>query len=139
MSRPHPNQITHDIIGCAIKVHSKLGPGLLESAYEECLAYELIKLGYRVERQRPVPLVYEAVKLDCGFRADLVVNGIVVVELKCKEAFHPVDRAQLISHLRLLGLPIGLLINFHVTKLTGGVLRVVNDYVEKPETAEAAE
>lgn len=77
----------YDIIGAAIKVHRQLGPGLLESAYEACLAHELQLLGKRVERQKPVPLFYDGVKLDCGFRADLVVNGDVVVEIKCKEAF----------------------------------------------------
>jgi GxxExxY protein len=91
--------LTPEIIGAAIKIHRKLGPGLLESAYEACLAFELDKLGLRVERQKPVPLIYEAVKLDCGFRADLVVEGRVAVELKCKEALHPVDEAQLLSHL----------------------------------------
>ena len=97
--------LTTDIIGAAIRVHRKLGPGLLESAYEECLAYELETLGKRVERQKAVPLVYESVKLDCGFRADLVIEGQVIVELKCKEALHPVDEAQLLSHLRLLTSP----------------------------------
>ena len=106
--------ITGQIIGAAIKVHRKLGPGLLESAYEACLAYELEKLGLQVQRQKAVPLVYEMVKLECGFRADLVVDGRVVVEIKCKEVLHPVDQAQLLSHLRLLDLQVGLLINFHV-------------------------
>jgi len=92
--------ITPEIIGAAIKIHRKLGPGLLESAYEACLAYELEKLGFGVQRQKPVPLVYDMVKLECGFRADLVVDGRVVVEIKCKEAIHPVDQAQLLSHLR---------------------------------------
>ena len=79
---------TPEIIGAAIKIHRKLGPGLLESAYEACMAYEVQKLGLRVERQKPVPLIYETVKLDCGFRADLVVDGRVAVEMKCKEALH---------------------------------------------------
>ena len=121
---------THQIIGAAIKIHRKLGPGLLESAYEACLAFELDKLGLTVERQKPVPLFYEDVKLDCGFRADLVVNGVAVVELKCKEVLHPVDEAQLLSHLRLLNLPIGLLINFHVVLLRDGIKRFVNNYSE---------
>jgi GxxExxY protein len=112
MAVMNPNQITSDIIGAAMKVHRKLGPGLLESAYEACVEYELQKIGLQVERQKAVPLVYEMVKLECGFRADLVVEGLVAVELKCKEALHPVDEAQLLSHLRLLNLPIGLLINF---------------------------
>ncbi|HUJ95278.1 MAG TPA: GxxExxY protein [Terriglobales bacterium] len=88
------SDLTSQIIGAAIRIHRQLGPGLLESAYEACLAHELDKLGLRIERQKPVPLVYETVKLDCGFRADLVIEGRVVVELKCKEAIHPVDEAQ---------------------------------------------
>jgi GxxExxY protein len=126
---PSPD-LTREIIGAAIKVHRELGPGLLESAYEACLAYELQKLGMKVERQKPVPLVYENVKLDCGFRADLVVEGKVVVETKCKDALHPVDDAQLLSHIRLLNIPVGLLINFHVVVLRSGIRRLVNDYRE---------
>ena len=129
MRRP---DITSQIIGAAIKVHRKLGPGLLESAYEACLAYELGELGLRVQRQKAVPLVYEAVKLECGFRADLVIDGEVVVEIKCKEALHPVDQAQLLSHLRLLDLHLGLLINFHVVVLRDGIKRIVNNYQELP-------
>jgi GxxExxY protein len=125
--------LTPEVIGAAIKIHRKLGPGLLESAYEACLAYELEKLGLRVERQKPVPLVYETVKLECGFRADIVVEGRVVVELKCKEALHPVDEAQLLSHLRLLNIPVGLLINFHVVLLKDGIKRMVNNYREPGE------
>jgi GxxExxY protein len=125
--------LTPEIIGAAIKIHRKLGPGLLESAYEACLAYELEKLCLRVEKQKPVPLIYEAVKLDCGFRADLVVEGRVVVELKCKESLHPVDEAQLLSHLRLLNIPVGLLINFHVVLLKDGIKSMVNNYQEPPE------
>ena len=127
------SQLTHKIIGAAIKIHRKLGPGLLESAYEACLAHELQKLGMRVERQKPVPLFYEDVKLDCGFRADLIVDRMVAVELKCKEALHPVDEAQLLSHLRLLNLPLGLLINFHVMVLKDGVRRLANNYREPVE------
>ena len=125
-----PQNLTSEIIGAAIKIHRRLGPGLLESAYEACLAYELEKLGLRVERQKAVPLVYETVKLDCGFRADLVVEGKVVVECKGKEALHPVDEAQLLSHLRLLNIPAGLLINFHVVLLKDGIKRMVNNYQE---------
>jgi GxxExxY protein len=123
--------ITHDVIAAAITIHRKLCPGLLESVYESCLAYELEKPGFRVERQKPVPLIYEAIKLDCGFRADLVVDGKLVVELKCKECLHPVDEAQLLSHLRLLNLPIGLPINFHVVLLKDGIKRMVNNYREE--------
>jgi len=131
--------ITPQIIGAAIKVHRRLGPGLLESAYEACLAYELEQLGLRVERQKPVPLVYETVKLECGFRTDLVVQGWVVVEIKCKEALHPVDQAQLLSHLRLLDLPLGLLINFHVFRLKDGLKRMVNNYQEDRADDETGE
>lgn len=129
---PH-RDITPQIIGAAIKVHRRLGPGLLESAYEACLAYELEKLGFRVQRQKAVPLVYEKVKLDCGFRADLVVDGQVIIELKCKETIHPVDQAQLLSHLRLLNLQVGLLINFHVVMLKDGIKRMANHYQEAPD------
>jgi GxxExxY protein len=123
-------QLTDRIIGAAIKIHRRLGPGLLESAYESCLAYELDSQGLRVIRQKAVPLVYEQVKLDCGFRADLLVENRVVVELKCKEQIHPIDEVQLLSHLRLLGLQVGLLLNFHVVRLRDGIRRIVNDYRE---------
>jgi GxxExxY protein len=122
------NDITGAIITAAMKVHTALGPGLLESAYEACVAYELEKMGLRVERQKPIPLVYEEVKLDCGFRADLLVEGQVIAEIKAKEALHPIDQAQVLSHLRLLGLPVGLLINFHVLHLKDGIKRMVNGY-----------
>ena len=128
--------ITGQIIGAAIKVHRKLGPGVLESAYEACLAYELEKLGFHVNRQKAVPLIYEKVKLECGFRADLVIDGRVVVEIKCKEALHPVDQAQLLSHLRLLDLHVGLLINFHVVQLKDGIKRIVNNYHELPDDSD---
>ena len=124
-------QLTGTIIGAAIKIHSRLGPGLLESAYEACLAYELRNIGLRVEQQKAVPLVYEGVKLECGFRADLVVENRVAVELKCKELVHPVDLSQLLSHLRLLNLRIGLLINFHVVMLKDGIHRLVDNYQEE--------
>ena len=124
------NELTYAIIGAAMKVHRALGPGLLESAYETCLAYELEKLGLRVERQKPVPVIYEEVKLDCGFRADLFVEGRVVVECKAKETLHPIDGAQVLSHLRLLKVHVGLLINFHVMDLKEGIKRIVNNYQE---------
>ena len=122
------NDLTHAIIAGAIEVHSRLGPGLLESAYRICLAYELRKRGFIVEEEKPVPVIYDDMKLECGFRADLVVNGQVVVELKAKSALHPVDKAQTLSHLRLLGLRFGLLIIFHEVKLVDGVHRIVNGY-----------
>ncbi len=123
------NELTSAIIRSAIEVHRRLGPGLLESAYRSCLAYELRKHGLEIIEEQPVPVVYEAVKLDCGFRADLIVQGRVVVELKAKTKIHPVDKAQTLSHLRLLGLRVGLLINFHEAKLVDGVHRIVNGYV----------
>jgi GxxExxY protein len=126
------SDLTPEIIGAAIKIHRTLGPGLLESAYEACLAHELKKLGLRVECQKPVPLIYESVKLECGFRADLVIENRVVVETKCKEAVHPVDEAQLLSHLRLLDIRVGLLINFHVVLLKYGIKRIVNNYEDHP-------
>jgi GxxExxY protein len=126
-------EITSQIIGAAIRIHRRLGPGLLESAYEACLCYELEQAGLRVQRQKAVPLIYEGVKLECGFRADVLVDGTVVVEIKCKEAIHPVDEAQLLSHLRLLDLQVGLLINFHVLVLKDGIKRMVNHYHEAPE------
>ena len=121
------NQLTEAIIGASIEVHKRLGPGLLESAYRICLAYELRKRGFEVEEQ-PVPVMYDDVKLECGFRADLVVNGQVVVELKAKSAIHPVDKAQVLSHLRLLNLRFGLLINFHEERVVDGISRIVNGY-----------
>ena len=117
--------LTPEIISAAIEVHRKVGPGLLESANAPCLAHELQLAGMPIERHKPVPIFYDAVKLDCGFRADLVVEGRVVVELKCKDALYPVDEAQLLSHLRLLNIPIGLLFNFHVVLLKNGIRRMV--------------
>ncbi len=122
------NKITEAIIGAAITVHRRLGPGLLESAYEACLAYELRKAGLEVEQQKAVPLVYEEIKLDCGYRLDLFVESQVIIEVKAKEALHPVDSAQLLSYLRLLNLQVGLLINFHVPVLKDGLKRIVNNY-----------
>ena len=122
------NELTKEIIGAAIEVHKRLGPGLLESAYRKCLAYELRKRGHQVAEEQVVPLIYDDVEMECGFRADLLVNGQVVVELKAKTGIHPIDKAQTFSHLRLLGLRIGLLINFHEVKLVDGVSRIVNGY-----------
>jgi GxxExxY protein len=120
------NDLSHAVIGAAIEVHRRLGPGLLESAYRSCLAYELRKRGFHVTEEQPVPVVYDEVKLECGFRADLIVNNTLVVELKAKSALHAIDEAQLLSHLRLLGLRIGLLINFHQEQLVRGVKRMLN-------------
>ena len=117
--------ITHEIIGAAIEVHRILGPGLLESAYEECLAHELTirKLEYR--RQVPVPVVYKGVKLKCGYRIDILVAGSIVLELKSIEAIAPVHEATLLTYLCLSGNTLGLIINFHVTVLKDGIRRFV--------------
>ena len=122
------NQLTEAIIGAAIEVHKRLGPGLLESAYRACLSYELRKRGFHVIEEQPVPVFYDEVKLECGFRANLLINKLVVVELKAKTTIHPVDKAQTLSHLRLLNLRVGLLINFHEEKLVNGVHRIINGY-----------
>jgi GxxExxY protein len=94
------NDLTREIIGAAIEVHRRLGPGLLETAYRKCLAYELRKRGFAVEEERPVPVIYDELHMECGFRADLLVNGCVIVELKAKSTIHPIDEAQTLSHLR---------------------------------------
>jgi GxxExxY protein len=120
------NDLTNAIIGAAIEVHRRLGPGLLESAYRTCLTYELRKRGFNVVEEKPVPVTYDDIKMECGFRADLLVNGQMIVELKAKTTIHPVVKAQTLSHLRLLGLRIGLLINFHEVKLVDGVSRIIN-------------
>ncbi|MGA9640124.1 MAG: GxxExxY protein [Terriglobales bacterium] len=122
------NAITEQIIGCAMEVHRVIGPGLLESAYEACLAFELCARGFRVERQKPLAVVYKDVKLDCGYRVDLVVNESVVVEIKAVEKLNPVHSAQLLSYLRLLDYRVGLLLNFHCTMLKHGIRRVVNNF-----------
>lgn len=122
------NDLTHAIIGAAIEVHRQLGPGLLESVYRKCLAHELRKRGFEVEEEKPIPVIYDGVQLECGFRADLLVNQLVVVELKAKTAITPVDKAQTLSHLRLLNLKMGLLMNFHEVKLIDGVHRIINGY-----------
>lgn len=116
------NKITETIIGSAIKVHKALGPGLLESAYEECLFYELTKSNLKIERQKPIPLVYN---LDCGFRADLIVENKVIIELKSVDGLNNLHLAQILTYLKLANCKIGLLINFNVVKLTDGIKRVV--------------
>lgn len=122
------NQITDKIIGAAIKVHRALGVGLLESAYEACLAFELAEAGFSIERQKPLPLVYRDVKLDCGYRLDLLVDGKVIVEVKTVDKFAPIHQAQLLSYLKLSGCKVGLLINFYVMVLKNGIRRMVNDF-----------
>lgn len=120
------NKLTESIIGAAIEVHQRLGPGLLETAYRKCLVYELRKRGFEVAEEQPIPVVYDEVHLKCGFRADILVDGSVVIELKAKSTIHPIDKAQTLSHLRLMHLQVGLLINFHEVKLVDGLHRIVN-------------
>lgn len=126
--RERSNVLTEKIIGCAIDVHKGLGPGLLESAYEKCLCFEFAQRSFKLESQVPLPLVYKGVTLDCGYRIDLVVEDLVIVELKTVEKFHPIHEAQLLSYLKLYGKNLGLLINFHVPVLKDGVKRVVNNF-----------
>ena len=121
------NKLTEAIIGAAIAVHRELGPGLLESAYEACLEFELKERGYRVERQKELPVVYRGLKVDCGYRLDLLVEDAVILELKAVDSLLPIHEAQLISYLKLSGKKVGLLINFNVTQLTKGIRRRVND------------
>ena len=121
------NEITGQILDAAIKVHQTLGPGLLESAYEACLIYELRKRGLNVAAQVPLPIIYEEVRLEAGYRLDLVVQDAVVVEIKSVEAILPIHKAQLLSYLKLSGYKAGLLVNFNVELLKQGVTRLVNN------------
>jgi len=119
------NTITHSIIGAAIKVHTTLGPGMLESAYEKCLAHEIRASGLQVECQITLPLIYEGVPINAGYRLDLRVADLVIVEIKAVDKLLPVHRAQLLSYLRASGLPVGLLINFNVVRLADGIKRLI--------------
>jgi GxxExxY protein len=119
------NEITHEIIGAAIEVHKHLGPGLLESAYEECLFDELQLRNLKIERQKPVPVVYKKTKLECGYRLDLLVEGRIVVELKSVEGLGPIHEAIMMTYLRMSGHRLGLLINFNVAILKDGVHRFI--------------
>jgi len=118
-------EITNLIIGSAIEVHRTLGPGLLESAYEECLAYELIKKGLSVKRQKATPVIYKEIKLDCGYRIDILVEDMVLVELKSVDAINPVHEAQVLTYLKFSKVKVGLLINFNVAILKDGIKRFI--------------
>lgn len=122
------SNLTKQVIGCAIKVHRALGPGLLESAYQECLYYELKKHGLFVEKEKALPLVYEEVKLDCGYRIDLFVEKQLVIEVKSVDALADIHLAQILTYLKLAESKLGLLINFNVVLLKDGIKRVVNGY-----------
>ena len=124
------NQITEAVIGAGIAVHRELGPGLLESTYETCLAYELVERGLKVERQKALPVRYRGIHLDCGYRIDLLVENRVIVELKVVERLEPIHEAQLLSYLKLSGSTVGLLMNFNVTELRRGIRRLVNNFKE---------
>lgn len=120
------NKITSEIIGAAIEVHKALGPGLLESAYQECLFYELINKGFSVSKEQAMPIVYKEVKLDHGYRMDLLVENKVVIEIKTVDAFTDVHFAQVLTYLKLGEYKLGLLINFNVLKLKDGIKRIIN-------------
>ena len=121
------NDLSQIIIGCAIKVHTVLGPGLLESAYEECLYYELVKEGLKVEKQKALPLIYEEIKLEVGYRLDLIVEEKVIIEIKACEGLNDIHLAQVLTYLKLSNVKLGLLINFNVTRVKDGIKRVVNN------------
>lgn len=134
---PKVNHITRQIIAAAMKVHSMLGPGLLESAYHACLLHELHKHGLRLASQVGLPVVYDGEQIDLGYRIDLIVESAVIVEIKCVDAIHPVHEAQLLSYMRLSGRQVGLLINFHVEHLKDGITRMVDGYEwQKSSTTE---
>lgn len=130
MSDCHLNDLSKAVIGAAIDVHRQLGPGLLEGIYEEALCYEMGKRKIPFERQQSVPVLYKGVRLATSLRLDLIVSGVIIVELKSKDELTALDRAQLLSYLRLRGLTLGLLINFNVLALKNGIARVVNGFLE---------
>jgi len=120
------NEISHNVIGLAIEVHNALGPGLLESAYRECLFYKLITTGLFVEKEKPMPLIFEDVKLECGYRIDLLVENKLVIEIKSVEVLNEVHLAQTLTYMKLGNYKLGLLMNFNVVKLKDGIKRVIN-------------
>ena len=120
------NELSNKIIGCAIEVHNALGPGLLESAYKACLCYKLLQTGLIVEQEKAMPLVFENVKLECGYRLDLLVENKVVIEVKSCEALNEVHMAQTLTYLKLGNYKLGLLINFNVLKVKDGLKRIIN-------------
>ncbi len=125
------NEISQIVVDCALKVHKALGPGLLESAYEECLFFELKKAGLVVEKQKALPLVYESVKLDIGYRIDMIIENQFIVEVKSVEALNEVHLAQVLTYLKLSNCKLGMLINFNVKLIKDGIKRVINGTLEK--------
>ncbi len=120
------DQITQSVIGAAIQVHQTLGPGLLESAYEACLGFDLVELGFKIDKQKPLPLVYKTMVLDCAYRVDLLVEDKVIVEVKAVDQLMPIHQAQVLSYLKISGCKIGLLINFNERLLKNGIQRIIN-------------
>jgi len=121
------NELSRIVFNCALKVHQSLGPGLLESAYEECLFYELKKLSLEIEKQKALPLLYEEVKLDIGYRLDIIVENKLILEIKSVDALNEVHFAQLLTYLKLTNCKLGLLINFNVALIKNGIRRIVNN------------
>ena len=121
------NELSSKIIGAAIEVHKMLGPGLLESAYEECLCYEFGLRGLSNERQKALPVIYKGKELDCGYRLDIVAENLIILELKSCERIEPIHQAQLLTYLKLSGLKLGLLLNFNVALMRDGIVRIVNE------------
>lgn len=120
------NELATKIIGHAIEVHIALGPGLLESVYQECLYYKLVKEGHKVEKEKAMPIIFEEVKIDCGYKIDLLVDDTILIELKSVESLNDVHLAQTLTYLKLGGFKLGLLINFNVFRLKDGIKRVIN-------------
>lgn len=131
-------ELTQTVIGCAMKVHTALGPGLLESAYQECLCFELMRNGLFAEKEKPMPLIYSEVKLDCGYRVDIMVERRLVLEIKAVEAIHDVHLAQVLTYLKLADLRLGLILNFHVLHLRDGIKRVVNRFDDSASSAKTS-
>jgi GxxExxY protein len=124
------NELSKVVIGLAIKVHTKLGPGLLESAYKECLYYELFKNGFKVEKEKPMPLIYESIRMEIGYRMDLLVDDQLVIEVKSVDGIADVHWAQTLTYMKLGDFKLGLIINFNVFRLKDGIKRLVNNFSE---------
>jgi GxxExxY protein len=119
------NDLATEVIGASITVHKTLGPGLLESAYKECLFYELVKKGLYVEKEKPLPLIYEEVKMDCGYRLDIIVENKLIIEVKAVESLNDIHLAQVLTYLKVSGCKLGLLINFNVLMVKDGIRRII--------------
>jgi GxxExxY protein len=128
----HENAIAKEIVDASFRIHTALGPGLLESVYDSVLSYELTRRGLRIVRQQPIPVVYESVRIDTGFRADLIVEDKVIVEIKSVEALAPVHKKQVLTYLKLGDKRLGLLINFHAALIKDGITRIVNGLEDDP-------